>query len=128
MYKTSLITYDRYGPVIQIDRVDYQTNLSTPFLVVQQAIRERKQWLLSGADRCCIFIDEQIFTPQEAERWASEEYKSLPKCPACGNFLDECVYPSRFLDGRLHCSQACADRTDEEEMEKYQDEEEIDYL
>lgn len=65
---------------------------------------------------------------KQAEHWAYEEYKALPKCKTCAQILDGNVYSHQLCRSGLFCSASCADKDYLEEVEKLKDEEEIDYL
>ncbi len=81
----------------------------------------------SGTKKVRILVDSQVLNPKQAEHWANEEYKSLPKCEGCAKILNESIHTHR-LSSKVFCSEGCADRDYAEEVEKLKDEEEIDYL
>jgi hypothetical protein len=81
----------------------------------------------SGIKKVRLLIDDQLLSVKQAEHWAIEEYKTLPKCFGCAHLLNEDVVTHR-LCSELFCSEECADRDYNEQIEKLKDEEEIDYL
>lgn len=127
MYSVNRITHDRHGPVIHIDR-QMNGSCETPFHAVNLAIRERRLWTEAGTKKVRILVDEQVMSPKQAEHWANEEYKSLPKCEGCAKILDDHIFNHQLSKEKFFCSQLCADRDYNEELEKRKDEEEIDYL
>lgn len=127
MYSVNRITHDRHGPVIHIGRVE-NGSCQTPFQAVQNALRERRLWSEETSKKVRILVDEQVMSPKQAEHWANEEYKSLPKCEGCAKILDDDVYTHQLSKTKFFCSKVCVDRDYNEEIEKRKDEEEIDYL
>jgi endogenous inhibitor of DNA gyrase (YacG/DUF329 family) len=127
MYTVIRCSHEKYGAVISIDR-DVNGSQLTPFRAVQCACKERRIWLESNTvKKVRILVDGQVMSPKQAEHWAHEEYKSLPKCTGCAKILNEDVHTHRFCPD-LFCSQDCADKDYNEWLEKIKDEEEIDYL
>jgi hypothetical protein len=127
MYSVSRLTHDQHGSVIHIERAMNGSEL-TPFQAVQRACKERRLWLEGGAKKVRILIDDQVLSVKQAEHWAHEEYKTLPKCFGCAKILVDCSVTSHRLSTNLFCSQQCADTDYNEQIEKQKDEEEIDYL
>lgn len=127
MYSVNRITHERYGPVIHIERVE-NGSLTTPFQACQRALTERRLWVESGTKKVRILVDDQVMSPKQAEHWAHEEYKSLPKCEGCAKILNGDLHTHQFSTTKFFCSNNCADRDYLEEVEKRKDEEEIDYL
>ncbi len=82
----------------------------------------------SGTKKVRILVDSKVFTPKQAEHWANEEYRSLPKCEGCAKILNGDVHTHRLSSSKFFCSDDCADKDYAEEVEKMKDEEEIDYL
>src|SRR5271157_1695501 len=120
MYTVNRITHPQHGSIIHIER---QVNGSevTPFQAVQCACKERRLWMESGAKKVRILIDDQVMTVKQAEHWATEEYKTLPKCFGCAKILNEDVITHQLCP-ELFCSQECADRDYNEQIEKLKDE------
>lgn len=127
MYSVTRRSHDRYGSVIHIERAE-NGRLTTPFQAVNAAIHERRLWVESGTKKVRILVDDQVFGPKQAEHWAHEEYKSLPKCEGCAKILNGDVHTHQLSGTKFFCSHECADRDYMEEIEKRKDEEEIDYL
>lgn len=127
MYSVNQLTHQRYGSVIHIERAE-NGSLMTPFQAVNAALKERRIWMESGTPKVRILVDNQVLTPKQAERWANEEYKSLPKCEGCAKILNGDIYTHRLSSTKVFCSETCSDRDYDEEVEKLKDEEEIDYL
>jgi hypothetical protein len=127
MYSVNRIIHERHGSVVQIERTE-NGSLLTPYQAVNRAIHERRLWMESGIKKVRILVDEQVLTPKQAEFWANEEYKSLPKCEGCAKILNGDVVCHQLSGSKLFCSTVCADKDYLEEVEKRKDEEEIDYL
>ena len=127
MYSVIRCSHERYGSVIHIERAE-NGSLTTPFQAVNSALKERRIWTESGTQKVRILIDNQVMTPKQAEHWANEEYKSLPKCEGCAKILNGDIHTHRLSSTKLFCSEPCANRDYDEEIEKLKDEEEIDYL
>ncbi len=127
MYSVNRLTHDRHGSVIHIERAENGSFL-TPFQAVQGALKERRLWKEGGAKKVRILIDDQVMGPKQAEHWAHEEYTSLPKCQGCAKILNGDVHTHQLAKDKFFCSEVCADRDYNEEVEKRKDEEEIDYL
>ena len=127
MYGVNKITHKVYGPVVTVDRAENGSQI-TPFQAVQLALRERRLWQETGVKKIRFLIDGQIMSLKQAEHWAYEEYKSLPKCKGCAKILDGNIYSHQLCSSGLFCSTSCADKDYIEEVEKLKDEEEIDYL
>lgn len=126
MYTVARRSHDQYGSVISIER-DVNGSELTPFQAVQCACKERRLWLEAGQKKVRILVDSQVMSPKQAEHWAHEEYKGLPKCTGCAKILDGDVCTHR-LSADLFCSHLCADRDYNERLEILKDEEDIDYL
>ena len=127
MYSVNRFTHERYGSVIRIERAENGSHL-TPFQSVQAALKERRLWQEAGVKKVRILVDDQVMSPKQAESWAHEEYKSLPKCYRCAKILDGDIHSHRLSRGNFFCSESCSDQDYLEEVEKMKDEEEIDYL
>lgn len=127
MYSIVRQTHERHGPVIVIQRIEEGEEI-TPFQAVQVAFKELRLWEQEGVKKIRILIDEQVLSHKQVERWADEEYQTLPKCYTCAKILGGEVFTHQFCGSNLFCSSNCADQNYMEEMEKLKDEEEIDYL
>lgn len=127
MYSVHRQTHDKHGKVIEITR-ENDGVYPTPGKAYNAAVTMRRLWKEEGATKVRILVDDQVMAPSQAEHWANEEYKSLPKCHWCSQILGGDVHTHRLCSDRLFCSQACADKDYLEEVEKIKDEEEIDYL
>jgi hypothetical protein len=126
MYSVSKLSHELHGPVINIERVE-NGSLVTPFQAVQTALKERRLWVETGIKKVRVLVDGQVMSPKQAEYWAHEEYKSLPKCEACAKILNNDVHTHQLSD-KFFCTKECANKNYSEEVEKRKDEEEIDYL
>lgn len=126
MYSVIRFSHPDHGPVIHI-KMDMNGSERTPFQAVQSACKERRLWMESGIRRVRILIDHQVMTVKQAEHWAIEEYKIIPKCFGCAKPLNEDVITHQ-LRSELFCSQECADKDYNEQIENLKDEIEIDYL
>lgn len=127
MYSVNRVTHEVYGPVVVVDRQE-NGNQPTPFRAIQRALSERNLWRSEGPKKVRLLVDGKIMSPNQADHWSHEEYKSLPKCKTCAKILDGDVCSHQLCETGLFCSQECADKDYLEEMEKLKDEEEIDYL
>jgi hypothetical protein len=127
MFTVIRCSHERHGSVIQIESTE-NGNLLTPFQAVQSACKEQKLWQDSGIEKVRILIEGQVMTCKQAEQWAHEEYKTLPKCSSCYQILSGEVHTHQLCDGPLFCSKACADQDYLKEIERLKDEEEIEYL
>jgi len=123
MYKVSRQIHEKYGNTIEVIR-DESGSEQTPFQAVQQAIRLRRLWKEESKSKIRILIDGQVLTPSQAETWANEEYKSLPKCEECGKVLSGDVYTHQFCGDNLFCSSRCADKNYDFQVEKMNDNDE----
>jgi hypothetical protein len=127
MYSVNRFTHERHGSVILIERAE-NGSFTTPFQSVMAALRERRLWREAGVKKVRILVDDQVMSPKQAEHWAHEEYKSLPKCHRCAKILNGDVHTQRLSPDNFYCSVNCADQDYLEEVEKMKDEVEIDYL
>ena len=71
-------THERHGPVISIDRTEEVGEL-TPFRAVQQAYKAQRAWQEEGVKKVRLVVDGQVMSCKQAEKWAHEEYQTLPK-------------------------------------------------
>jgi hypothetical protein len=126
MYTVSRLTHDRHGPVVFIERAVNGSH-PTPYRAVNAACKERRLWKESGTKKVRILIDDQIFSPKQAEQWAQKEYVSLPKCAWCVKVLDGQIHSHRLSES-FFCSAECSDKDYNEKIEIQKDEEEIEYL
>lgn len=122
MYKVSRVTHEKYGKIIEIIR-DEPGEEATPFQAVNKALLLRQVWKEETEDKVRILIDNQIMQPSQAESWANEEYKSLPKCEECAVILVGDVH-THALSERLFCSNKCADQNYCFQVEKMNDNDE----
>jgi hypothetical protein len=126
MYKVSKIIHKKYGNVIEITKGDEGT--LNPETALFEAKFARRIWLEKGEGKVKFLIDNQALTPKQAETWAIEEYKSLPKCGWCGKILKEDIFTHTLCKENLYCSQSCADKDYVYQVDKLKDEEDIEYL
>jgi hypothetical protein len=125
MYSVSQKTTEQYGNVIEIAREEV-SQFETPFQAFNKSLTLRRLWVNAGKIR--LLVIGQIMTAKQAESWAINEYKSLPKCEGCAKILNGNLYSHSLSSGHTFCSQACADKDFLFKMEKLNDEEEIEYL
>jgi len=71
-----------------------------------------------------ILINNQLYTPPQAEKWANDEYKTLPKCAYCRSILGENLYQNSLHRNHFYCGVDCADADYFEALEKIKEEEE----
>jgi hypothetical protein len=126
MYNVVRQTHEKYGNVIEITKEEIG-EFETPFRAVNRALTIRRQWI-DSTSKVRLLVDGQVVTPNGAEHWANEEYRSLPKCEACAKILGGDVYTHQLCGSNLFCSQPCADKDYAFQVEKMNDEEECDYL
>jgi len=124
MYIVRQQQHEGYGNVVVLERQEH--GIASPFLAVQQALKQKRLWKESGIKGIRLLIDGQVMTTAQAESWQRNEYQSLPKCQECGSLLGEEVYTHQFCGDNLFCSQCCADQNYHENMEKLKDEEDSD--
>ena len=109
MYRVTRTQHEKYGNVIEVVREE-NGPFKGPFWAVQQARKEKRLWLESGAKKVRILIDNKVMTIDQAEHWSNEEYRNLPKCETCGTLLDGDVHTHRLCGSSLFCSADCADK------------------
>ena len=126
MYCVNRLTHERHGSVVHIER-SLNGSYPTPYRAVNAASRERRLWKESGVKKVRILIDDQVFSPQQAEKWAQQEYQSLPKCAWCVKVLDGNIHTHRLSES-FFCSVECSDKDYNEKLEIQKNEEEIEYL
>lgn len=126
MYKIDRQSHEKYGNLIVIERSE-DGELS-PFKIIKLAIYDHHLWKKEFKSKIRFMIDKQILTTSQIRQWASEEYKSLPKCASCVQILAGQVYTHSLCGSDLFCSQPCADISFRQETDKLNDEEEIEYL
>lgn len=126
-YSISRQTHERHGSVITIERTEEAGQL-TLYQTVDRACKEQRLWQEENIQKVRLLVDGQVMSHKQAEKWAHEEYQTLPKCHACAKVLGGEIHTHQFCGSHLFCSSSCADKDYLEEMEKLKDEEEIDYL
>jgi len=125
MYRVNSEIHPSYGPLVSIERAA-NGSCKTPFLAVQMASKEARLLREAGAKKVRVLVDDKVMTLKQAELWAEEEYKDLPKCCGCAKIMEEDVITHR-LSSDLFCSQSCADRNYSEIIDKLKDEEDVDF-
>lgn len=123
MYNIIKQTHENYGCIIVIEHTADGKAL-TPFQAVRSAIKDQEIWIKEISKKVRLLIDDQIMSPQQAECWAKEEYKNLPKCKLCAKVLNEDVITNQFSNS-FFCSEDCADKDYNERIEQSKYEEEI---
>lgn len=127
MYNVSRQEHETYGKVILLSIEEIGT-YENPFRAIEQIKLLRRLWLEEGATKVKILFNDQIFTVKEIDSWSIKEYKLLPKCHNCARILKTNVFVHRLSEGNLFCTQKCADVNYTFEVDKLNDEEEIEYL
>lgn len=127
MYNVTVNDHHLYGQIIEISIIDIGNYLS-PFQAINVARTIRRTFLEQNITKIRFLINEQILTIKQLEKWALEEYKTLPKCADCFSILQLEVFTHQYCGKNLFCSQRCADLDYLKEIEKRNDELEIDYL
>jgi hypothetical protein len=127
MYTVSRQTEVKYGNVILIS-LDELGLHKTPFQAYNDAVRKRRIWIEEGTKKIRFLVYGQIINPNDLYHWATEEYKSLPKCYNCNKILNDNVYTHDLCGNNLFCSQFCADSNYNYEIERDEDVEEVEHL
>jgi hypothetical protein len=123
MYSVRRNNHPQYGSIIEI--VTEENGIyKSPFQVEKQAKKEYRLWILETSKVRFLF-DNQIFNINQIERWARDEYKSLPKCHGCAAILDELLF-TNSIEQAFFCSQRCADLSYQQQMDRFNDYEECD--
>lgn len=126
MYSVNKKDHDKYGSIIEIYK-DIDGAFKNPEIALNKAKSMRRIWKEESNLKIRLLIDGKIMQPSVAESWARAEYKSLPKCNCCFCILDTNIFTHRLSDN-LFCSQSCADKDYDNEIEKINDQEDIEYL
>jgi hypothetical protein len=127
MYSISRQNHNKYGQVVTITREE-DGSYKNPFQVFNQAKTMRRVWMEESGTKVRILIDGQVMTVVQAEKWSNEEYRNLPKCQTCWQVLVGQVYTHRLCGSSLFCSTHCADKNYSFQVNKLNEEEEIEYL
>ncbi len=121
-YNVSKSITDSYGEIIILS-IEENGEFKNPF----KAFNKIK--LLKRLSKSKIMINDQILNIKQTEKWINEEYFSLPKCFSCGEILSACssndVFTHKLCGVNLFCSQKCADKDLSFQLDKLNDEEEI---
>jgi len=126
MYSVNRFSHPNYGSVVTIERT-LNGSHPTPYRAVNAACKERRLWKESGIKKVRILIDNQVLSPQQAEKWAQQEYQSLPKCSWCIKVLEENIHTHQFTES-FFCSSECADKDYMEKIEIQKDEEDVECI
>lgn len=126
MYSVSKVTHARYGNIIELVRSD-DGMFKTPEEAVATAKYLRRLWIEETNSKVRILIDSQTMTLAQAQVWAREEYKQLPKCEQCAQLLLGDVV-THSLSSKLFCSAKCADKHYLEYLDSWNDNEESEYF
>lgn len=127
LYSVSRQINLKYGKIIEISKKE-GGEYETPFQAYNKAVTLRRLWMEEGAIKIKILVDSKLLTVSQAENWANEEYKMLPKCQMCNAILNGIVYTHRLSKNYLFCRQECADNHCHFELEKLNDEEDCECL
>lgn len=125
MYNVTKGGDSKYGNVVIITTEDVG-EFELPFAAIQKARNLKRNWDTSKKIR--FLINEQVFSINQLDSWAHNEYKSLSKCGSCPAILhDKEVFTHAFSD-KLFCCQLCADKDYKYYLETLDEEHECDYL
>lgn len=125
MYNVTTGGDSKYGTIVIIT-IDNVGEFELPFDAIRKAKSLRKA--MNTTKKIRFLIDEQVFSLNQLDSWAFNEYKSLSKCNNCPVILhDKNVFTHPFCREKLFCSQVCADEDYKLYLEKTEDEEECDY-
>ena len=116
MYKVRRTNNKKYGKIISITRVE-SGGIKSPFLAYEKALALKLKKII---------VDNQLLTNKQLEKWAREEYQSLPKCQECWEILNGTIYKHRLAESFLFCTQSCADRNYLRQLDNLNDYEEFD--
>lgn len=126
MYSVKIENSEIYGEVISI-----QASEDGRYLFPQDAVIMarglKNQYKDSNKKNILYLVDGQVMKLSSLEKWAAEEYSSLPKCYSCNFPLNEKIHVDRDSN-KFFCSETCHDLYLLKEHEEFLDEEEIDYL
>jgi len=123
MYSVKQITHPSYGVIVAIEH-DISSGYVNPYQAMQNVSKLIRIIKESGSKKVRVFIDEKVMTFKQAEQWADEEYKSLPKCDCCAAILQEDLFTHNLSVNRF-CSQKCADQDYVSRTDKLMEEEDI---
>ncbi len=126
MYSVNKKVHDKYGNVVEIYK-DVYGAYKNPDMAYRLAKLIRRTWKEESNLKVRFLIDGKVMQPSMAENWALSEYKSLPKCAHCICILDDNIFTHRLSDN-LFCSQSCADKDYNIEIDRVNDQEDIEYL
>lgn len=126
MYNVSRIIHEKYGYLLSIERIDLGS-FQSPYEALYAVIKKCQDWQKDSLKKVRILIDHQVLSLKGAERWANEEYKSLPKCENCPTILHGDIHTHQLSES-FFCSKKCADQDYLICLEKIKNEEEIEYL
>ena len=125
MYSVRRQIHPQYGPIVEIIRED-DSSIATPFLAEHLARKEHQKWREENV-MGRFLIDDQIIDLSQLEKWSHDEYQSLPKCQECRSLLLlEEVFPHRYSDTDLFCSQKCSNTNYHRRVDHLNDCEECD--
>lgn len=127
MYNVTINNHDLSTQIIEISIIEVGNYLS-PFQAVSAARTIRRTLLEQNHLKIKFVVNSQILTTKQLEKWALEEYKILPKCADCNSILPLEVFTHQYCGKNLFCSLYCADLDYFREIEKRNDEVEIEYL
>ncbi|CAB4196798.1 hypothetical protein UFOVP1290_318 [uncultured Caudovirales phage] len=126
MYSINKKVHDKYGYIVEIYK-DISGEFKNPEIAYNKAKSIRRIWKEELNLKVRFLIDGKIMQPSIAESWSVLEYKSLPKCAYCICILDDNVFTHKLSDD-LFCSSSCADKDYDREIDKINDQEDIEYL
>ena len=125
MYLVKRTIDPKYGNIVEIQRLE-EGGLESPFWAVDLAKKERRLWKEEGSEKVRYLVDRQILATSALQKWAKEEYESLPKCGYCAKILSGEVFNNALSPDKLFCTQSCTDKDYQLRMDYLTDHEECD--
>ncbi len=125
MYNVSHQKHDRYGDIINVC-LSEDGEYESPFKAFEKIKQIKRILSEKGISKTRILVIDEILTIKQTEKWAAEQYKELPKCYSCVAILNDDVFTHALKEDVLFCSKKCSDADYFWELEKLNDEEDID--
>lgn len=124
MYNVTKGGDSKYGNVIIIN-IEDNGEFELPFAAIQKARAIKREWL--NGKKIKFLINEELYSINQLDSWAHQEYKALPKCESCAKILKDQVYTHPLCGANLFCTQACADKDHKYLVDKRDGEEEHEF-
>lgn len=119
-YNAIQIEHSKFSQVLVLEKANDGIYFSP-----LEAISKLKS--LRAISKLRIIVDGQMMTLAQAEQWALEEYKFLPKCEECGTILNDNVF-THTLNKNLFCSEKCKENNYLFHLDILEDQEDCDCL